>query len=311
MFDFIKLFLVFFFLTVFTAASFACESCGCSLSRPDQQSSDHSVFAEYMFEQQNWRQRDVHYAFGLGQDGHDTHDKTSEDYHHYLIGGRLTKQLLLTIELPYIVRRALKVDDEDHLGDHMRSEGWGDLQAIGEYDFIKDTRQSLGALTGVKFPTGSTKEEDVDGSQFEPEMQPGSGSYDYLWGGVYHGFLKRWEFSGNAVYTLKTTGAADFRFGNTFSTIANANYLINPQSRWAKIKPGAQINYIHEAHQVDHGVKVEDSGGETIFLGPILNLDFGKNATLFTSYQYPVLENPGGVHQKLNDTWSIGVKVGW
>lgn len=306
-----KFSLVFIIFLTFIPLAWACESCGCSLSRPDQQNTDKAIFVEYMFEQQNWRQRDVRYAFGLGQEGHDTHDKTSEDFHHYLVGGHIGKNFLLTAEFPYIIRRALNVDDEDRLGNHLRSEGWGDLQMIGEYDFIKDSGQSLGALSGVKFPTGSTHEKDIDGNRFEPEMQPGSGSYDYLWGGLYHGFVRQWEFSANAVYTLKTTGAVDFRFGNTFSTIANASYTINPRDKRVKIKPGAQMNYIHEAHQVSGGVKVEDSGGETILFGPILNLEMGKHATLFASYQYPVAENPGGVHQKLNNTWSLGVKVGW
>ncbi len=305
----IILFLVFFLTSA--KIIWACEICGCALSRPDQQMNNKPWFVEYVFEQQNWHKRDVSYAFDLGQNGHDTHDKTTEDFHHYLLGAHVGEKILITAEIPYVVRRALNVEDPDHLGDHQRSQGWGDLQATGEYDFVKKHNQTIGLLTGVKFPTGTTKEKNTEGEQFEPEMQPGSGSYDYLWGGVYHQIWNQWMLSANAVYTLKTTGAADFRFGNSFSTTADLDYLINPLSQKVRIKPGVQMNYTHEARQIDHGEKVEDSGADTIFLGPILSLDLSKNSTIFSSFQSPIYQHTGGVHQELNWTWTVGGKVSW
>ena len=302
---------VMFCISGFSSRAFSCEICGCSLSRPEQQNNDQRIFLEYVFEQQNWHERDVNYAFLLGQNGHDTHDKTTEDFHHYLAGGRLSDRVLLTVEIPYIVRRALNVEDPAALGDHMRSQGWGDLQVTGEIDFLKDTRRSLGALTGVKFPTGSTEEKNTDGSLFEPEMQPGSGSYDYLWGAVYHQDWERLSVSSNAVYTFKTTGAADFRFGNSFLTNAVVSYAVNPGSRWGVIKPGAQLNYLHEARQVDHGQKVGDSGGDSLSLGPVVNVHVGKNSTVFTSLLSPVYQDVGGIHQKQDYAWTVGAKIGW
>jgi hypothetical protein len=289
---------------------FACEVCGCSLSRPEQQNNDQHLFFQYVFEQQNWHKRDPQYAFDLGQDGHDTHDKTTEDFHHYLVGGRVGDRVLLTAEIPYIVRRALNVEDPSTLGDHMRSQGWGDLQTTGEFDLIKDANRTVGALAGIKFPTGSTEEKDNDGDLFEPEMQPGSGSYDYIWGGVYHQTWDRTTVSANAAYTLKTTGAADFRFGNSFLTNTVVSYVINPRN-WAVFQPGVQLTYLHEARQIDEGVKVDDSGGDTISLGPVVNLYMGKNANVFASLVSPVYQDLGGVHQEQDYTWTAGAKIGW
>ncbi len=307
----IKVILFLILSAVWANTVWACETCGCSLSRPDQQYNNQPWFVEYVFEQQNWHKRDVNYAFDLGQDGHDTHDKTTEDFHHYLLGAHIGERILVTGEIPYVVRRALNVEDPDHLGDHQRSQGWGDLQVTGQYDFIKEHNQAIGVLSGVKFPTGSTKEKNAEGEQFEPEMQPGSGSYDYLWGAVYHQVWDQWMLSSNAVYTLKTTGAQDFRFGNVFSVIADLDYMINPHSKTVKVKPGVQFNYLHEAHQIDQGEKIEDSGGDSLLLGPILSLDFNKHVSIFTSFQSPVYEHTGGVHQKLDSMWTMGGKVGW
>ncbi len=296
---------------LFAPAGFACEICGCLISRPEQQQNDQRFFVEYVFEQQNWHQRDVNFAFDLGQNGHDTHDKTTEDFHHYLVGGRLGDRVLLTAEMPYIVRRALNVEDSTTLGDHLRSQGWGDLQTTAEYDVFKDASSTVGALAGVKFPTGSTEELDPEGNRFEPEMQPGSGSYDYLWGAVVHRMWDQIAVSANAAYTLKTTGAADFRFGNTFTTNMVASYTVNPRSRGGILKPGVQLVYLHEARQIDQGTKVEDSGGDTISVGPIINVILNKNATVFTSLASPVYQNAGGVHQEQDFTWTAGAKIGW
>jgi hypothetical protein len=311
MFYSIRISLIVILLGCFAPAVFACEVCGCSLSRPEQQNHDERFFFQYVFEQQNWHKRDPHYAFDLGQDGHDTHDKTTEDFHHYLVGGRIGERILLTAEIPYIVRRALNVEDQDKLGNHMRSQGWGDFQTTGEFDLMKDANRTIGALAGVKFPTGSTEEKDIDGNLFEPEMQPGSGSYDYLWGGVYHQNWERLALSANAAYTLKTTGAADFRFGNSFLTNTVLSYAINPHSRWGVFKSGMQLIYLHEARQTSAGKKVGDSGGDTVSLGPLLNFELGKNVTVFTSLASPVYQNVGGVHQEQDYTWTLGSVVKW
>ena len=78
-----------------------------------------------------------------------------------------------------------------------------------------------------------------------------------------------------------------------------------------RIKPGIQLNYTHEAHQFDHDEKVEDSGGDTIFLGPILSLDISKHSSLFASFQSPLSQHTGGVHQELDFQWNAGGKIGW
>ena len=68
---------------------------------------------------------------------------------------------------------------------------------------------------------------------------------------------------------------------------------------------------MHEAYQTNQGNKVEDSGGDRISLGPVLNIDLGKHSTVFSSFLSPVYQDVGGIHQKQDFTWTVGAKIGW
>ena len=48
-------------------------------------------------------------------------DKTSEEYHHLTVGSHLTKRAAVSVEVPYIVRYSLEVEDHDILGTKQKS----------------------------------------------------------------------------------------------------------------------------------------------------------------------------------------------
>ena len=63
------------------------------------------------------------------------------------------------------------------------TEGIGDLTLFGQYRFYgQDTGLQASLLTGIKTPTGETGEHDDQGELFEAEFQPGSGSWDPMFG---------------------------------------------------------------------------------------------------------------------------------
>lgn len=302
------------FLSLSAREAAACEYCtiphlGRDTAKTIAESKDKKWFIKYLYEQQNWKEIPVEEAHELHEDGYDVHDKTKEDFHHFSAGGDVSEQFTLYADIPYIVRNSLEIEDDTRLGVKEQSKGWGDLTVIGNYHFLKQDNQDLSLAGGIKFPTGLTNEKNSVGERFEPELQPGTGSYDYIVGGVYNTQIDRLHFLANIAYVFKTEGDQDYRFGDLLSTSFFVDYLINSNSEILKTKIGINSNYQYEKKHKDNGDKVNDSGGNTIFLGPTLSMNTTENSSIFASILFPVYQRLGGAHQEVEYTWTAGGKI--
>jgi len=300
---------------------FACDSCMCTLARVNHEGklseTAKPLFFDFTFEQQVWHKRDIHLARELGEEGHDTHDKTTEEFYHFGLGANLGERVTLLAELPYVVRHDLNVepldendpDAEDHLGQSRASQGFGDLNVTGIVKLLKRDNDFIGPLAGIKFPTGVTSNKTPQGNKFEPEMQPGSGSFDPLMGGAFAYQKGSAVFHGNAVYTIRTKGAQDFQYGNLFSTYLYVDYLLNPKSKYFQGRIGVDTSLQNEQKQKDRVGKVKDSGGTTWLLGPEFSVRGNSYISIFGNILFPILQDLGGVHQHLQFIWNAGVKI--
>ncbi len=306
---------VFMFLCVTSRVSHACSTCtigqlGKGTSAARSESQDKKWYFEYLFEQQNWDKMDARDAHNLHHDGHHFHDKTTEDIHHFKMGRHVAEDLNVFMDLPYVVRRSLEVDSHSILGSEQESQGLGDLHLFGDYRFWQDDARSLSAVAGIKFPSGATDERNSAGTLFEPEMQPGSGSYDYLLGGIYKIQKERLAVVANASYLWTTRGEQEFQFGDVTTVSLTADYLLNPRARYLKTRAGVDAVFQNEAKQHDDGVTVEDRGGQTLLLGPIVKVEGCSYFGLSGSLLFPVYQHLGGVHQELDFSWTLagGIK---
>lgn len=209
-----------------------------------------------------------------------------------------------------MIRHSIEIDDHSILGTKQRSEGLGDLQLVGDYSVFSNPTQSIGLVAGIKFPTGDTEEANSIGTLFEPELQPGTGSYDYLAGGVYHRELGHWDLTANAIHVFKTEGDQDFRLGDLTSTSFLLNYTA-PFSNIGASQIGLDVTLQHEGKQKNAGSKVEDSGGLTLLLGPTIEIKNSHHVSLFASVLFPAMQNLGGVHQEVDLIWTAGGKFSW
>lgn len=293
----------------------ACEICTIPrLGRQEPlvsaEDTNHKWFFEFLFEEQNWDELDPTFAHNLHHAGHHVHDKTREYFFHFNLGRRVTEDLSVTFELPYVVRHSLGVEHAN-LGNKETSEGFGDLNVMASYRTFQSERAGFSLVGGVKLPTGETDQIDSTGALFEPELQPASGSWDFLMGGI---FEHRWDrviLKGNATYSFKTEGEQDYTFGDLFSTSLFADYVWNPDNPNVVVKTGMDINYQYTRKDEDAGVTVDDSGGHTIFVGPTMTLEGLRGMSVFGTFLYPVLQDPNGVHQKLDFVWTLGGKLGF
>ncbi len=296
------------------AAGFACDSCGCTLSKMcclKQEDRDKPRFFDFTVEQQNWHRKGAQAAHNLINEGHDFHDKTHEEFYHFMLGVNPAERLTVFVEMPYVVREAIEVEDADNLGAKQHSEGWGDLNLMAVYKIFVRNEDFLGASGGVKFPAGETREKNFQGERFEVELQPGSGSYDFPLGVVYRHEINPIVLSGNVSYVIKTKGSQEFQYGDLFFASFNTDTALNPESRIFQTKVGLAINIQHEQKQTDHGLKKEDSGETSLFLGPTLTIRANDTVSVFANVLFPAYQTMGGVHQKLENIWTVGVKILW
>lgn len=291
---------------------FACDSWNCALSRSSASHSENQKFLfDFSVEQQNWDVIDPHVAHTLHHQGHHVHDKTHEEFYHFTVALNPNPDWTVLIQLPYVVRNFLDIEHHDTLGKKMSTEGFGDLDTSLIYKFLRKDEDFLGILGGVKFPTGSTDERDDDDMRFEPELQPGSGSYDYTIGAVFNYSVNVFSFHGNMNYVFKNEGHHDFEFGDVFSTYLVLDYLLNPDDRNFRATIGVDLNWQVEGKQTEEGERINDSGGTTVLLGPSISVEASKHLFLFGNFLFPIHQNPGGVHQELDYAWNAGAKIIW
>ncbi len=312
---FLQLCLVIVFILSGASALLACDSCSIArVGREDgrvfSESTDGRWFADYLYENQNWHEKEGGEAHAIHHTGRHFHAKTTEEYHHLTIGSRLTERVTVSGRLPYVRRHSIESHSHAGAGTALLSEGLGDLQLLGDYKIIAHPDSSVSALLGVKAPTGSTREKNPDSERFEAELQPGSGSVDYLAGGAYRQGWDRARMTANAVYVLKTEGAQDYTFGDLFSTSVIGEYLLNPESD-IKARVGLDANLQYEQRHRDHDATIQDSGGVTLLLGPVVSLEAGDHVSIHGSFLGPVVQDLGGIHQTLDFAWTAGAAVKW
>jgi hypothetical protein len=294
-------------------AAFACDSCGCTLAKTsgDIHSQDKTWFFDATVEQQRWKTQPAEDANAQVLDGHDVHDKTHEEFYHFLLGAHPADRLTILTEMPTVVREAIEVEDPDNLGATQHSDGRGDLNLIAIYKVLVQDEDFLGVAGGVKFPTGETNNRNFQGELFEIEMQPGSGSYDYPLGIVYRHTIDTIVVSGNVSYVIKMKGSRGFQYGGLFFASMNAEYILNPQSKVFRTKVGCDFTVQHSQKDTNVGVKSNDSGETALFIGPGASIQANDNFSVFGNIQFPVYQTTGGVHQKLDYLWTAGAKIVW
>lgn len=234
-----------------------------------------------------------------------------------------TDRLMVSLQLPYVIRTGIReaehhhsdASTEHHSGsedehggtehgippaeseviDRGNSEGIGDLSVLGQYRFYGPTSgPQLSVLLGVKTPTGATDERDDEGALFETEFQPGSGSWDGIFGLAGTQSRGRWSFDGNVLYILATEGAQQTDLGDRLQYNGSVSYRIlggsygyedaethehhhresHPHAHAVNGKRGLAIDVALElngewqAKQNIAGETDPNSGGNVMFLSP-------------------------------------------
>ncbi len=190
----------------------------------------------------------------------------------------------------------------------------GDAALMGRYTFLKretpDSTTVLAALAGVKFATGRTDAKTFDGmSYLDSHLQPGTGSTDYLLGLSFSHSLSRFSMSANLLGTITTSGTfgtTQHEFGNALNYDVTGKYRIAPESfspTQAQWFFALGVNGEVRQREKENWVTVPDSGGNTVYLSPGLQLVLVPHWVIDLSYQRAVYHNLYGT--QLGETYKV------
>lgn len=215
------------------------------------------------------------------------------------------------------------------------SAGFGDVTMLGQYRFHNNAQAGTSAavLFGFKAPTGSTNQRDAAGQLFQAEFQPGSGSWDGLFGGAFTKRTGRWSFDVSGLYYLITKGTQDTNLGDRFLFGTAVSYRLVGATGSAKEielheycmqpKNQTQEHCLYHANH-DHsdmkktpytldlvlelngewhdkqriaGIADPNSGGTTVYLSPGVRMGVDRFSG-FVSFGVPVINQHNGVQSK-------------
>lgn len=249
----------------------------------------------------------------------------------------LLNDLTVSVRLPHVKRKNIREGHHEHEEEHEEevehveiesrgdSSGIGDLTLMGQYRFLNNRRSGTEAalLLGVKAPTGKTSEIDANGEIFEAEFQPGSGSWDGLFGVAVSQRLGAISLHASGLYTLVTEGTQNTDLGDRFHYGVAVSYRIGSTPAQAPMYAGAHKHGSHthaegsaaHAHQEETralavdlilelngewsakqdiaGTKDDNSGGHTLYISPGIRLTHDR-ISAFASVGIPVVNDLNG-----------------
>jgi hypothetical protein len=230
----------------------------------------------------------------------------------------VTGHFTVSANLPFIHRDDLREGEHSHAGSTASNtverlgsvSGIGDLSLMGQYMLAHDHGQGwfVSLLGGLKVPTGSTHGTDLAGERLETEHQPGTGSWDPLFGLAASKSWGAWSVYGNGLYQISTEGAQDTRLGDRLNLNAAVVYSLSgggehhedgheheheARPAWAVI---LEANHEWEGQQEIAGVVEDDSGSEVLWLSPGVRYTAPKGWSAAVSAGLPVWQNVGLSH---------------
>jgi hypothetical protein len=264
----------------------------------------------------------------------------------------VTNDFTVSVRLPWIrrtdIREGHQHDPMDPPEIHLRGDasGIGDLTLLGQYRFLNDraSRTEAALLLGVKAPTGVTDRFDRLGERFETEFQPGTGSWDGLFGLAFTQRFKAWSFDTNVLYVLAGNGALDTDLGDRVLYNAAISYRFAGSNVGSadRMRLGAlpepmyhggpkrqahshdepasprgpaldlvlELNGEWHDKQTEAGVKDQNSGGNVVYLSPGLRLSMDKWSG-FVSVGIPVVRELNGLQSEPALRFTTGISLAW
>jgi Putative MetA-pathway of phenol degradation len=195
----------------------------------------------------------------LANIGKDVHGLQTVESRALAFAYGITNDLTVSVRLPWVRRTGIlegvQEDPADPaiVRDRGNTSGFGDVTVLGQYRFLNNQVSGTQAavLFGVKAPTGATHLVDPFGELFEAEFQPGSGSWDGLFGAAFSQRLSpALSFHANILAIASGTGTQDTNLGHRFLYNGAVAYRLFGEPASAPHSHDLRNAYAHAGH--DH-----------------------------------------------------------
>ncbi len=194
--------------------------------------------------------------------------------------------------------------------------GLGDITATARYTaYTKDAPGRtfrIAPFAGIKAPTGSDDERDGLGELPRP-LQPGSGSWDPLFGVVITDQSLEREWGADASYKFNSR-ANGFEFGDEARLNVSYHARIGTAGPAGGIPhfiyAGLEGNLIWQDKNRNSGVDDPDSGGTRLYLAPVLQYVTMRTVT-GAALQLPVVQNLNGNALEQDFIFTLSVRLNY
>ncbi|MBK0403750.1 hypothetical protein I5M27_12185 [Adhaeribacter sp. BT258] len=173
-------------------------------------------------------------------------------------------------------------------------QGLGDALVLVNYNLLNNTdslyqkvKHNLFVGGGVKLPTGEFDSK-IEGSEMNPNMQLGSGSFDLVANAMYTVRYDKIGLNTNVTYKYNTVNKNEFMFGNKFG--AGTVLFSVLKVKEMAIMPNAGFSTEITAKDQHFGSELLESGGHANFVSAGSEFYF-KNLSAGATLQKPVSQN--------------------
>lgn len=286
-------------------SAYACDVCGCSASNQylGILPGANLNFIGFQYQYNSFTSNHPS-LFEHQPDEHSTdHYNTFQLWGRYNAGRRL--QLFAFVPYRYNIQQTDSAAT--------RSSGAGDVSFLANAVLIKERaaangwQQQLLAGGGLKLPTGRYTGITALDKQGLPNMQPGTGSWDFIVNSNYTLRHKSVGVNMDAAYTMTLPNAERYKYGNRLNAGILGFYALKRGA--VSLLPQAGVRYEYTLHDYDNYDRKwlnEQSGGYMCFATAGVQAYY-KQLGLRLTYQLPVSQHYAGGYVTAKQKVDAGV----
>ncbi len=233
----------------------------------------------------------------------------------------ITDRVSISMVLPFIESLDFREVTGDGVVKQGNSIGFGDMTILAKYNFYDKHKFQSALMAGIKLPTGATHVQADNHERFEATNQPGSGSFDPLFGIAFSKQIKKVGLDSNFMYRISTRGAQNSIIGDVANYNFALSYALNhghedefhhhhkegTKGIMEKIFPQhilgnhlawdliMEANAIWQEAPVLNGAVNANHGGTTVYLSPGTRIVVNDNWVYNFSLGLPVIQELNGI----------------
>lgn len=293
----------------------ACSTCGCSLNSDwssqgyATSSGFHLSVREDYFDQSNLVAGQDHVSQSSFTFPTENEVQQKTVNHTTLLGldYSFSRYWGITAQLPYTDRLHETIAAGDTTISTSDKRGAGDLRLLARYQGFSDDA-SIGLQFGLKFPTGTFKQDFASGPQagqlLDRGLQLGTGTTDALIGIYKYGYLSESVgYFTQAMAQVALDARDQFRPANSLNLNFGVRYLDA-----GSFTPQLQINVHSERRESGAQADVFNSGATIAYISPGLSVKVTRRLDVFAFIQVPIYQRVNGLQLEPRQLWSAGAQ---